>query len=114
MTKSIRAKSFRAWFNANLRPLSREITHQGADAGFPGITYTRDLVKLHDKFGDEIWQMAVEDAEEYGASNVCSFISGFSRSDMMHSIDTFKSLMVWYACEKLARENSNYFFAKFD
>jgi hypothetical protein len=45
----IRAKSFRAWFNANM-------------------------------------------------------IAGFRRDDMIDTLDTFKNLMVWFACETVARE----------
>jgi hypothetical protein len=31
-------------------------------------------------------------------------IAGFRRHDMLDHIGTFKNLMVWFACEKLARE----------
>lgn len=100
----IRSKTFREWFKANLTEQSRDIASHSADAGWPGITYTSDTVKLFDKFGDEIWEMAVQDAEELGCKNVAEMISGFSRSDMLATLDTFKNLMVWYASEKIARE----------
>lgn len=100
----IRSKTFRAWFNANLRDSARGIANHGADAGYPCITYTSDTVKIFDHFADEIWEMAVQDAEEFGNKNVCEMIAGFSRSDMLGSFDQFRNLMVWYACEKVARE----------
>jgi len=100
----IRAKSFRAWFNANLKDYARDIADHGADCGFPGITYTSDAVKLFDRFGDEIWNLAVEDAESLGSKNVADFIAGFNRADMLCDLNTFKSLMVWFACEALSRE----------
>lgn len=100
----IRAKTFRAWFKANLKDSARDIAHHGADAGYPCITYTSDCVAIFDKFGDEVWTMAVEQAEALGCSNVAEMISGFRRRDMMEGLDQFKNLMVWYACEELARE----------
>jgi hypothetical protein len=34
---------------------------------------------------------------------VAEMISGFGRSDMLCSLDQFKNLMVWFACEEAAR-----------
>jgi hypothetical protein len=48
--------------------------------------------------------MAVEEAESLGCKNVADMIAGFRRHDMLDHIGTFKNLMVWFACEKLARE----------
>jgi hypothetical protein len=47
--------------------------------------------------------MAVEDAEDLGYKNVAAMFAEFGRSDMLSSIDSFKNLMVWYGCEKLAQ-----------
>jgi hypothetical protein len=100
----IRAKNFRSWFNANLKADARDIAGHGADAGFPRITYISDTVKIFDRFGDEIWNMAVEEASELGCKNVAEMIAGFRRSGMLDDLATFKNLMVWFACETLARE----------
>lgn len=101
----IRAKDFRTWFKANLKDSAHDIARYGADAGYPCITYTSDTVTIFDKFGHEIWDMAVEDANDFGSKNVCEMIAGFSRNDMIDGgLDQFKNLMVWYACEKVARE----------
>ncbi len=93
----IRAKTFRAWFNVNLRGSARDIANHGADCGYPCITYIRDTIKIFDRFEDEIWEMAVDHAEELGCKNVAEMISGFRRNDMLSNIATFKNLMVWYA-----------------
>jgi hypothetical protein len=37
-----------------------------------------------------------------GHANVCEMIAGFQCSSMMENIDSFKNLMVWYACETRA------------
>lgn len=100
----IRSKTFRDWFNANLKENARDIANHGADAGYPHITYTSDTVKIFDRFADEIWEMAVEEADAMGCKNVAEMIAGFGRADMLSSYDTFRNLMVWYACETLARE----------
>jgi hypothetical protein len=102
----IRAKSFRSWFNANLKSYASDLAKHGADCGFPCITYTSDTVKLFDRFGDEIWAMAVEEASNMGSTNVADMIACFRRSDMLDDLATFKNLMVWFACETLAREKA--------
>lgn len=95
--------TFEAWFAENLSECAGDIAAHGADAGFPHITYTSDTVAIFDTYGDEIWDMGVEAAEESGCKNICEMIAGFGRADMLHSLDTFKNLMVWFACEELAR-----------
>ncbi|PSF33932.1 hypothetical protein C7H19_19270 [Aphanothece hegewaldii CCALA 016] len=100
----IRSKSFTNWFKANLHEYAEDIALHGADGGFPYITYTSDTVKIFDKFADEIWDMAVEDAEDTGYKNVAAMIAEFGRSDMLDDFDSFKNLMVWYACEKFAHQ----------
>lgn len=100
----IRSKTFREWFAANLKEEARGIANHGADSGFPNITYYTDTVKLFDRFGDEIWAMAVDDANDMGNKNVAEMIAGFGGANSIGTLDQFKNLMVWYACEKLARE----------
>lgn len=99
-----RATSFRAWFNANLKDHAGDIARHGADCGFPSISYTSDAVCIFDRFEDEIWEMAVAAAEDMGYANVAEMIASFKRSDMLANYATFKNLMVWYACEKVAQE----------
>lgn len=100
----IRAKTFRGWFMANLKDNARDIANHGADCGFSGITYNRDAAKLFDKFDSEIWDIAYEEAQSMGCKSIPEFIAGFRRIDMADDIVTFKTLMVWFACEHLARE----------
>jgi hypothetical protein len=100
-------KTFRVWFNTHLSEEANDIANHGADAGYPYITYTSDTVKLFDQYGDDIWDMAVEQANDAGYNNVAEMIASFKRKDMIDSLDTFKNLMVWYACEVLAHEFEN-------
>ena len=85
----------------------RDIAEHGADAGFGGLIYTSECRELFDRYGDEIWTMAVDDAESQGFANVAEMIAGFSRSDMLSDLDSFKNLMVWYAAEAIARDITN-------
>jgi hypothetical protein len=61
-------------------------------------------LSIFDQYGDEIWEMAVEEAENMGCKNVAEMIAGFKRADRIGSLAKFKNLMVWYAVERLARE----------
>jgi hypothetical protein len=99
-------ESFEDWFRSNLSEYARDIASHGAACGFPCITYTSDTVKIFDEFADEIWDMAVEDASDIGYKNIAAMIAEFNRADMLETVNQFKNLMVWYACEKLANQLS--------
>ena len=63
----IRANTFRQWFKANFSASQiRDIAKYGADAGWNHLTYTSDYIKIFDKFSNEIWEMAAEDAKLLG------------------------------------------------
>ncbi len=96
--------TFRHWLVNNLADSLEDIVNHGADAGYGCITYTRDCVELFDTYGDEIWSLAVEQAEELGYKSVLAMIADFRRVDMASSLDEFKNLMVWFAAEEYARQ----------
>ena len=97
--------TFREWFDENLSEEASDIAAHGADAGWPAITYTADCVKVHDEHEEEIWAAVLEDGVEYGDSdNVAAFVGTFNRSGMCNTLDSFKNLLVWYMCERVARE----------
>ena len=97
-------KTFDAWFDAELREYASDIANHGADAGYPHISYTSDCVTVFDAYADEIWERAVQMSEELGDGNVCAMIAGFKRSDMLGDWNSFRNLLVWFACEERARE----------
>ena len=103
----IRSKTFRQWFNANLKDYAYDIASHGANSGFPGITYYRDTCKLYDKFKDEIWEMLIDDARDFGYSNPFELVATFRRSDV-NSVTEVENLLVWYAAERVAREISDW------
>ena len=81
----------------------RELTGHGADAGWPGLTYTRELVALHDQHEAEIWECLAEDADDFGYDSVPAFVASFNRADMTDTPDGFKELVVWYMAEREAQ-----------
>jgi hypothetical protein len=99
-------ENLKDWFNKTLGDQANEIAENGADCGFTGIIYTNEMVEIFDYFQDEIWEMVVNEAEEIG-ENPIKFISSFNRIDMTTEFNNFKALLVWFACEKLAREFDN-------
>jgi len=103
--------SFKEWFNENLRESAIDIANNGADVGFPAITYYSDTTKLYEKFRKDSWRMLREQAECLGEENVFTMIGHFQRKDMVEEWlktgemdDRAKCLMVWFACEELSRE----------
>ena len=103
----IRAKNFEAWMKRNLsKGQLKDLAAHGADAGWPGLTYYKDTCKLYEKYKDEIWEWLLEDAEECGQS-VFEMIAGFGGAKDVGSCDQFENLMVWYAAERVAREQTD-------
>ena len=97
-------EKFKAWFAEHLGVIAQDIAQHGADCGFQYITYVRDCVNLYDKFEKDIWAMLWEDSDMLGYKNPMLFVATFKRSDLLENPDSFKNLLVWYACERLAQE----------
>ena len=98
------AKTFKAWFDRNLKEYARDIAEHGADAGYPYITYTSDTVKIYNKYEEEIWEKLNDEKEEMGLKSVPELIASFHRIDMADEPAQFKNLLVWFMCEEYARE----------
>jgi len=100
-------EKFRDWFKANLAEYAGDIARHGADSGFPHLTYTNECAAIFDVYADEIWEMAVDDADSMGCKNVAEMLAGFGRADMLGDWAQFRNLMLWYAAETVAREMEN-------
>lgn len=81
----------------------REAGQHGADAGWPGLTYTADAALFTEMHRDLIWTALADDAEELGFGNPCTFIGQFTRTDMTHSPEGFDALLAWWALEAVGR-----------
>ncbi len=97
--------NFRAWLTETLDPDQIEdLAGHGADAGWPGLTYTSDCVELFERFEGEIREALNEDAEDFGFDSPEAFVATFSRSDMLWDEDSRRNLLVWYLAERTAHE----------
>jgi len=96
--------SFSAWMIRNFSVQERQdMANHGVDGGFHHLTYYVDTARLHDKFGDEIWDKLYEDAENQGM-NIMEFIGTFNGSKDVGNLTQLKNLLVWYMAEEIARE----------
>lgn len=95
--------TFRDWLEGNLGGHMEDLATHGAAGGFPGLTYYRETVALHDRFEDEIWDAMYEDAPIEGMS-IMSFIASLGGSKDVGNMDQLKNLLVWYMAERTARE----------
>ena len=97
--------TFRTWLTETLDAEQIEdLAGHGADAGWPGLTYTSECVELFDRFQDEIREALNEDTESYGYDSPEAFVATFGRSDMLWSEDGRKNLLAWYMAERTAHE----------
>lgn len=97
-------ETFREWLTGTLdADQLADLAQYGADAGWPGITYTVDCVDLYERYADEIREALHEDTECFGYDCPEAFMATWSRSDMLWSEDGRKTLLVWYMAERVAR-----------
>jgi len=95
---------FAEWLTENLgEDYMEDLANHGAAAGFPGLTYYKDTVKLYEEFEDEIWERLFDDAEGMGQTPL-ELIASFNGAKNVVSDTQFKNLLVWYLAEKTARE----------
>lgn len=76
---------------------------RGADAGYPGFTYTTDGAEFYRANDGLIDQLAWELAEDLGFASVAEFLATFGRADMADTRDGRDCLMAWFALEEVSR-----------
>lgn len=97
--------TFRDWLTETLDPEQiEELAEHGADAGWPGLSYTSECVELFDRFEDEIRDALNEDTEAFGYECPEALVATFARRDMLWSEEGRKNLLVWFIAERTARE----------
>ena len=80
-----------------------DVARGGADAGWPGFTYTRDCVKFYEENETDILNLATDMASELGHANVAEMVAGFGRADMLDGDGGWANLLAWFALEEVAR-----------
>jgi len=81
----------------------REAGEHGADAGWPGFTYTNEAAGFTRDNAELVYELLGEDAEEFGYDSIPAFVATFARADMADSRDGYDNLLAWYALERAGR-----------
>ena len=81
----------------------REAGQYGADAGWPGFTYTADAAEFYDANESDIYDLLREMADQLGADSIDALVATFGRSDMLDTPDGRKNLLTWFALEEVGR-----------
>lgn len=81
----------------------RQAGEHGADAGWPGFTYTSDGAEFTDNNSALLDELLQLESDEFGYDDVASFVASFNRSDMADTLDGYKCLIAWYALEAVGR-----------
>ena len=85
----------------------REAGEHGADAGWPGFSYTSDGADFYRANAATVWQLAADMADELGAPNVPALVGTFTRADMAETVEGFECLLAWFALEEVGRRLSD-------
>ncbi|WP_162913359.1 hypothetical protein [Rhodospirillaceae bacterium SYSU D60014] len=93
--------TFRDWFNRHLSSHACGIVNDGMDSYASLIP---NHSRLFNRFAPEIWSTAAKDAERAGYDNVFEYIARWRCADKVAEWPDVETLMVWYACERAARE----------
>jgi len=80
-----------------------EAGEHGADAGWPGFTYTADAADFYNANADDIWQLLNESTDDLGSPSPLALLASFQRADMATDAATFGNLLAWYALEEIGR-----------
>ena len=81
----------------------RQAGEYGADAGWPGFTYTSDGADFTDANAADLDELLQLGADDFGHDNVSQFVATFGRADMTATLDGYKCLIAWYALEECGR-----------
>ena len=80
-----------------------DLASHSADAGWPGLTYTSDLVELYQAHGEDFWALARSVAEEMG-STMAELMSYSKNPDAIDSQESLATWLVWLAAETISRQ----------
>ena len=96
-------KDFAAWIIEHLdREDLKGLATYGAVSGFPYLTYYSDTVRLYEHFKEEIWEMLLNDTEEFGFKNPYELLASFSGAKDVGGYIQHANLLTWYAAERYA------------
>ena len=83
--------------------LISDIAKHGCSGGVSGITTYNETCDFYDKHKNAIWDMLYDLKEEEGFT-IPFLMSDFDGAKQVHSEDTFKNFLVWWAVTNKAVE----------
>ena len=81
----------------------REIAEHGCSDGVTGMTYYTETTSLYDRFGEELWEMLSDDADDFGYPTALSFLASLNGAENVSTPAQAANLIVWYAAERVAQ-----------
>ena len=78
----------------------REAGEHGADAGWPGFTYTADGADFSQANIDLIYDVLADTANNFGYQTVAELVATFNRADMADTHDGYLCLLSWFMLEE--------------
>src|SRR4051812_30514959 len=83
----------------------RDLFHGGCISGIVSeLVHYSDTVAFYEQHQEDIWNLAIEQAEEAGHPNVFALIGTFNNADINPGdYSQVANLMAWYAFEEAAR-----------
>ena len=86
--------------------ISDVATHGCSGGTISDLIYYEDTVKFYNDHEDEIWDWLGKTAEDLGQT-IPFMISNFRGCKNVSNAETFKNLLAWWICEKIAQRISN-------
>lgn len=78
-----------------------DIVNYGMVSDFNGLSYYHETVSFYDEHEAEIWNILDCVAEDKGLT-VMEIIASYSDKKNISCMDQFKTLLTWYAVERVA------------
>ena len=95
-------KSYAKGYDSGMAGFMSDLRQGGCSSGIISeLIYYSDIVKFYDKFEEEIWNLAFEDAENQGI-NVMEFIISLNGSNNVGCLNQLKNLLAWFAFEEMS------------
>jgi hypothetical protein len=81
-----------------------EVVQHGCKSGVVNsLIYYNDTVAFYDKHEDEIWALAVDEADNLFSGNVFSYLAQLQGAADITGRSTMKNLMAWWAVEETCK-----------
>lgn len=88
----------------NIESWLEDLLQHGCISGMTSLVYYKDTCNFYQSFKKDIWELAYEQMQEFGNSNILELIASLNGAKDVGSIE---NLMAWYGFEETARQIAN-------